>query len=170
MPVDSYAVDYGTWTYGKTQIAPAPTPAPTLPQIKRLQDALAELPQLDLPPEHLFTPGMYIRKLAIPADSVVVGKMHRHCHPVMLIKGKTTILTDNGMETMEAPQVWVSPAGIKRVLYTHTDCEFVTVHLNPDDETDLEKLEADIIIPDAQIDYSPAALGQFKDELQEMYA
>lgn len=145
-------------------------PAPSLPQIKRLQDAMAELPQVECPVTHQFGGGMYMRKCAIPAGSVVVGKMHRHAHPVLLVKGESTILTDKGMERICAPYEWISQPGAKRVLYAHTDCEFVTVHLSGE-ETDLAALEAEIIIPDAQIPYEESlALAEFTDELQRMYA
>ena len=75
------------------------------------------------------------------------------------------------MERIRAPHKWVSQPGAKRPVYTHTDCEFITVHLNPDDSEDLEALEADIIIPEALISYEEvAALAEFTDELQGVYA
>lgn len=147
-----------------------PRPAPAREKIVRLQDALSNLPQLDLPPEHYFAEGMYGRRLAIPADSVVVGKIHRHEHFVLLIKGSVTINTDRGMERISAPHVWVSPPGAKRVLYTHEDCEFFTTHLNHDNERDLEVIEAQVIEPEALLAYEPELVSEFKDELQRMYA
>lgn len=144
---------------------------PTLQQIKRLQDAIATMPQIPNEPQHLFAPGMYIRTLPIQAGATVVGKMHRHAHPVMLVKGEATILTNNGMERICAPHIWVSQPGAKRALHTHTECEFVTVHLNPDDTQDLEALEAEIIIPEALISYEEVqALPEFTDEIQRVYA
>lgn len=160
----SYCVDLGTWTYGNALPAVLPK-KPTLAQIKRVQDVIAEMPQIEAEPEHYFAPGMYVRKLALPAGAVVVGKMHRHEHIVMLTKGETTIRTDEGMQRFVAPHIWTSSAGMKRVLYTHTDCEFVTVHAT--NETDVEALEAELIIPEAQIEYDAAP---FVKELQEMYA
>lgn len=176
---EGYAVDYGVvMTYGAPEcrdLAPLDLPkSPTLPQIKRLQDLVASVPQVPLEPEHSFAPGMYVRTLKIPAGTVVVGKMHRHAHPTLLTKGTATILTNNGMERISAPYQWISQPGAKRPVLTHTDCEFVTVHLNPGDTTDLDVLEAQIIIPEASIDYSEEksleALGQFTEELQAVYA
>jgi hypothetical protein len=150
--------------------------APPLEKIQALQNALAPLPQVETEPKHLFAPGMYVRSLSIPAGAVVVGKMHRHSHPVMLTKGETTILTDKGMERISAPHVWISEPGAKRVLYTHTDCEFVTVHLNPSDEIDLQKLENDIIVPEPHVALPGRHVieaierGEFADALQAVYA
>lgn len=145
---------------------------PTLEQVRAVQNAIAPLPQIDNNPEHLFAPGMYVRRLPIQADAVVVGKMHRHAHPVMLIKGETTILTDQGMQRISAPHVWVSEPGAKRILYTHSDCEFVTVHLNPTDTQDLDVIEAEHIIPEPHVALpdSLKTLGEFRDELQAVYA
>ncbi len=169
--MDGAVVELGTWTWGSPSLPVELPTQPSLPQIKRLQDTLADLPQIALEPEHMFAPGMYIRTLKIPADSVVVGKMHRHAHPVFLLKGECTILTDKGMERIRAPHQWVGHPGAKRPLYTHTDCEFVTVHLNADDTQDLEALEAEIIIPEAQISYEEvAALSDLTDEIQRVYA
>jgi hypothetical protein len=146
-------------------------PAPQLQQIKRLQDALADLPQVDCPLKHYFGGGMYMRKCTIPAGSVVVGKMHRHAHPVLLVKGEATINTDRGMERIRAPHEWISQPGAKRALYAHTECEFVTIHLDTDGLQDPEALEAEIIIPDAQLSHeNQVALSDFTDEIQRVYA
>jgi hypothetical protein len=134
-------------------------PAPAREAIFRVQGALAQLPQVETGLEHYFADGMYGRRCLIPADSVVVGKIHRHEHFVLLIKGSATINTDRGMERVSAPHVWVSPPGAKRILYTHEDCE-----------RDLELIEAQVIEPDGLLTYEPEAVSEFTDELQRMYA
>ena len=119
---------------------------PTREAVCRLQDHLATLPQIETKLTHYFAPGMYGRELFIPADSIVVGKIHRHQHITMLIKGEATINTDKGMERIAAPYVWISQVDAKRALVTHTDCIFFTVHAS--NETDLEVLEAELIEPE----------------------
>lgn len=128
-----------------TNIAPAPSRS----QVVRLQDYMATLPQVDMAPQHYFADGMYVRNLPIPADTVVVGKIHRHQHMVALIKGTARINTDKGMETISAPHIWRSEPGAKRALVTLTDCEFMTMHLNPTNTRDLDEIEADVIEPEA---------------------
>ena len=119
---------------------------PTREAVLRLQDHLATLPQVNPEPVHYFAPGMYGRELAIPADTIMVGKIHRHQHITMLIKGEATINTDKGMERIAAPYVWISQVNAKRALVTHTDCVFFTCHATS--ETDLDKLEAELIEPE----------------------
>lgn len=142
---------------------------PTVAQIRRLQDVLATLPQIETEPAHYFADGMYGRELFIPAGSVVVGKMHRHEHLVQLLSGEATVYTDNGMERIVGPRTWVSPPGVKRALMTHTDCLFFTVHLNPENTRDLEAIEADVIVPELLAHEVPE-LAEFADELQGVYA
>lgn len=141
-------------------------PAPTREQVILLQEELAQYPQIENNPVHHFAEGMYGRELPIKAHSMVVGKIHRHEHFVLLLKGTVTINTDRGMETITGPHIWVSPPGAKRALYTHDDCVFFTVHLNPDNSRDLDVIEADVIEPeDLQALFKP----DFSDELQRMY-
>src|SRR5688572_5684773 len=103
-----------TWDYAP--VTPDVRPAPTREKIIAFQSALAHLPQIETGLEHYFADGMYGRRCSIPADSVVTGKIHRHEHFVLLIKGTVSINTDRGMETITAPHVWESPPGAKRVL------------------------------------------------------
>ena len=100
-----------------------------------------------LPIFHSFADGAYVREIHIPAGELLVGKIHRHSHPNFLMKGKVTVLTEEGdTELLEAPQSIISPAGTKRVVFVHEDCVWITVHVT--EETDLEKIEAYVIAPD----------------------
>jgi len=144
---------------------------PTLNQVRQLESELRELEQVECPVEHFFSPGMYTRKCSIPAGSVVVGKMHRHQHPTFLMSGTVRINTDRGMETITGPHIWISQENAKRALCTVTDCVFATVHLNPTETTDLEAIEADVIVPDGLIPHeTQQELSEFAQALQEIYA
>ena len=121
-------------------------PIPSIPDLQRAQEFLADLPQVELTPVHYFAESVYGRELFIPADTVVVGKIHRHEHLVMLMSGEATINTERGVERIVGPKTWVSPVGTKRILYTHTDCTFFTVHVTS--TRDLDALEAEIIEPE----------------------
>lgn len=121
-------------------------PEPSRLAMQHVQEALAPLPQVELEPTHHFAEHVYGRELLIPADTVVVGKIHRHEHLVMLLRGEATINTGEGMERIVGPKIWVSPVGAKRILYTHTECVFFTVHVT--DTRDLAELEREIIEPE----------------------
>jgi hypothetical protein len=148
-------------------VAPAPTPM----QLAALKERLFELSGGETwegEPQHFFADGMYGRVLPIEAGLVVMGKMHRHEHLVMLMSGTCVISTSEGMQRFTGPHVWVSRPGEQRALVTLTDCVFMTTHLNPSNTQDLAAIEAEVIVPESQI--GPARIAEFTDELQRMYA
>lgn len=96
--------------------------------------------------KHKFSEGMYIRECPIPRGQIVVGMIHRHDHPVFLLRGSARVLTESGgIEELKAPYYGISPAGTKRLLMTHEDCLWVTCHGNPDNCTDIEVLEKRLV-------------------------
>lgn len=145
-------------------------PAPTQAKIHALEDALRDLPQTPLEPEHYFAEGMYGRELFIPAGQIVVGKTHRHEHLVQLLSGEATIATDKGVERVRGPKTWVSPAGVKRALVTHTDCLFFTFHLNESNTRDLAAIEDYVIDPYPALAQDAPELAELSDALQGVYA
>jgi hypothetical protein len=122
-------------------------PAPIIRgKIMAIQKACQESPdgvRLDESPplRHWLAPGVYAREIHLPAGTIVVGRIHRHRHFNIISKGKISCLTEFGVETMTAPASFISEAGTKRVVYTHEDAIWTTIHSNPTDEQDLSKLE-----------------------------
>ena len=142
-------------------------PTPTREAIQSFQVELAKYEQTELTPDHYFADGQYGRELRIPAQTFVVGKIHLHEHLVMLASGEATINTDKGMERIKGPKMWVSPAGAKRALFTHTECVFWTTHQNLSNTQDLAALEAAIIEPEP----SPFdGMAQITEDIQRAYA
>lgn len=84
--------------------------------------------------------GVYAREITIPADSIVTGKIHKTEQINFLLEGEISVLTECGMERFSAPATIVSPAGTKRIAYTHTKVVWTTVHATEETETD--KIEA----------------------------
>ncbi len=109
------------------------------------QAMLAHPTHLDIVPVHRFVPGLYAREITIPAGALVVGKIHRTEHINVLSKGDISVLTENGIERIQAPATIISKPGTKRVGYAHTEVVWTTFHAT--NETDLEKLEAELIAP-----------------------
>ena len=99
-------------------------------------------------PTHRFSEGVYHRTLVIPPETIVVGKRHAVEHIVMLISGKCICVTERGVEEMEGPMTFISPAGEKRVVVSVTETTWVTIH--PTKETDLDKIEAEVIIAEPE--------------------
>jgi len=123
-------------------------PIPSLEQIKKLQEALIEFQCEPPEPQHFFAPGMYLRSLTIPAGQLLTGKIHRHAHFMMVLKGKAEVISEFGRGVVEAGHISISPAGAKRVVLTIEDTQFVTVHLNESNTQDLEIIEKEHIEPE----------------------
>lgn len=101
------------------------------------------LPDPDLPLWHAFAPGAYARTIFIPAGTLVVGKIHKHAHLNILIRGRVSVATEEGPMEIEAPRVMTSKAGTKRVVYAHSPVLWTTIHLT--DKTDPAEIEEEII-------------------------
>lgn len=111
-----------------------------------LQEALGQLKPIDLPLQHLFPPGLYMRTIRLPAGSVLVGKIHKHRHGNILSAGRVRVFTEfGGTEEFEGPLQMISEPGTKRAVLALTDAVWTTLHLNPDNTQDLAVLEARII-------------------------
>lgn len=104
------------------------------------------IPDPECPLTHMFAPGAYARTIFIPKDTLVVGKIHKHAHLNMLMAGRVIVATEEGPKALVAPQVLVSKAGTKRVVYTYSDTIWTTVHLT--EKTDLDEIEEEIIAKD----------------------
>ena len=92
------------------------------------ENLLKEYPQIELPVIHHFSKGVYARELHIPAGVILTGEIHKFENLNILSKGCIEVLTQNGMERVEAPFTIVSPAGTKRVARAITDCVWTTIH------------------------------------------
>jgi hypothetical protein len=96
------------------------------------------------PLKHSFAPGVYVREIFIPKDTIVVGKIHKHEHPNFLMSGKVEVFTEGeGLRILEAPLSMISKAGTKRVVRAIEDTVWITVHAT--EETDLGKIEEYVI-------------------------
>lgn len=109
--------------------------------IQSLEKAMGMLPQVEQPLEHFFCDGLYGRKRVNPAGSLIVTMIHKYPNMSFMLSGKIGVITEEGLEIMEAPRMWITKPGTKRVIYAQTDVIFCTVHPNPDNETDPEELE-----------------------------
>lgn len=129
------------------------TVCPTIRDIFALQKYLATLEQYDFNQHlrHTFSEGAYARELLLPKDMLIIGKIHRHGHLNIISRGKVAVWTTEGLMTIDAtnhPVTFVSSPGTKRVVYAYEDTVWTTIHLT--NETDLEKIEAEIIVPETE--------------------
>jgi hypothetical protein len=112
----------------------------------------------DCPLLHTFSKGSYARSIFIPKGSRLVGKTHRHRHLLIMSFGDVSMTTDEGFVRLQGFNVLDSQAGIKRCVYANENTVITTVHLT--DETDLAKIEDDVIIPDTDLLESSQKIGE----------
>lgn len=121
-------------------------------EIQNLEDVMRKHPNAItgdhplLPLKHIFGDGLYVRDLTIPKNTLVVGKIHRKRTLNILLKGEITVLTEEGVKRLKAPLYFISPAGSKKVGYTHEETVWINVHATQ--ETDLKKIEEEQIMKD----------------------
>jgi hypothetical protein len=124
-------------------------PGPSRETILRFEAACRPLPQIDCPLKHTFAPGMYAREILLPADTLIVGKIHKHAHLNIVTRGRCTVVTEFGRREIDAsagPVTFTSDAGAKRALYVHEETVWTTIHAVQ--STDLAEIEREIIAPD----------------------
>lgn len=98
------------------------------------------------PLKHKFGDGIYIREIFNPAGQLLVTKIHKKDNAFFLMKGKMTVMSEDGETTIEAPYYGLTKADTKRIIYIHEDCIFITVH--PTNAKNVKDAEKDIIAKD----------------------
>lgn len=120
---------------------------PSYAQIRELEAAILEqLEPVEAPVTHHFADGIYGREMLIPAGTILTGKIHRFSTLNLLLKGDITVTTPEGVRRIQAPAIFVSPPGCKKVGYAHTDVIWVNVH--PTKLTDVAAIEQKFIVPE----------------------
>lgn len=90
---------------------------------------LAQGDPIDLPLEHVFTPGLYARTIRMPKGALVTSKIHKTEHPFVITQGKVVVWTeDEGAKLITAPYQGVTKPGTRRVLYVVEDTVWTTYH------------------------------------------
>ena len=126
----------------------------SLTQVERLANAVLALPQAQLETFHYFVDGMYFRMLARPKGTLICGKIHKKRHVYLVLSG--TVAITNGDEPpreVTGPALIVSEKGTKRAVLALTDAICMTVHRT--EETDLDKVETDLVEDDPRSPYLP---------------
>ena len=115
-------------------------------QVSYLVQEMAKMPQVECPLEHHFAPGLYLRQIFMPADTVVIGRVHKTEHFNIIVQGACVIVHDDGSrEELRAPKVFVSKPGVQKTLYILEDMIWMTTH--PTEETDMERLDSMLVEP-----------------------
>jgi hypothetical protein len=111
--------------------------------LKKHESSLGDSTHKLNPTKHSFSDGQYIREIYNPSGLVLVTKIHSKNHPFFLMKGEMSILTEEGVQRIKAPYQGITKAGTKRIIFTHSECVFITVHRT--DKLTIEEVEEEVI-------------------------
>jgi hypothetical protein len=90
---------------------------------------LSNFDVVDCPVKHMFTNGLYIREIFMPAGSLITSKIHKTEHPYTVSYGMVAVSIDGGeWDQITAPYTGITKPGTRRVLYVIEDCIWTTYH------------------------------------------
>ena len=98
------------------------------------------------PLKHTFGDGFYMRQVTCPKGQIIVTKIHKKENPLFLLKGKCTIVTEEGAVEFIAPCYTITQPGTQRLIRMDDECVYVTVHVT--EATTVEEAEEDVIAKD----------------------
>jgi hypothetical protein len=97
--------------------------------------------QLPVPTMHLFTPGMYVREVFMPAGTLVTSMIHKTEHPFVIAKGAVWVWTaEDGVQRFQAGHLGVTKPGTRRLVFMEEPTIWATFHAT--NVTDVAELEA----------------------------
>lgn len=134
--------------------------------IHSLEASMMALPieqKVALETKHSFSDGTYVRTVFMKAGSLIVGKIHKLEHVVIIGQGSASVVSEEfGSKVIKAPMVFVSRPYVKRLLFIHEDMVWSTVHKNPTNTRDLDLLEKELIAED----YDQKETEEIKEKTQ----
>jgi SET domain len=111
-------------------------------KLEQFESHMLDLPQVECPVVHHFGPGVYIREVTLPAGTFAVGHAQRYAHLNIMLSGSVAVLGDGGeVKALKAPMIFTGQPGRKVGVVLET-CVWQNVYPNPDEERDVDVLEA----------------------------
>ena len=123
---------------------PAPAAGETAQSMQHLEAIEADMlryEQAEIPVKHILLPGLYARLIEIPADCRLIGKVQVSPHLNFVLEGDITFMVDGVVRRVGAGWQGAIQGGTKKIGYAHARTVWMTVHPNPDNETDVKVLE-----------------------------
>lgn len=114
-------------------------------QIESLESKILGIGSIECELRSYHAPGVWIRELRVPAldpwGTLVIGHEHRHANLNIMAAGEKLLLMEDRVERMVAPYCILSSAGVRKVGLILEDMVWFSVHANPTNERDEDKLE-----------------------------
>jgi len=100
---------------------PAMSPE-AIDRVRRLEGALAQMPQVDIPTAHLFHAGVYARTIRIPAGVALTGALIK-VSTVLIFSGHATVFIGGEAVELHGYHVIAASAGRKQAFVAHADTD-----------------------------------------------
>jgi hypothetical protein len=108
--------------------------------IDQIESEMLKCAQVACDVTHSFAPGLYVRQVTVPADTLALGHYQKSAHLNVMISGRVTMIEPDGSRVERcAPLVFVGQPG-RKVGYIHETMVWLNIYAT--DETDVEKIEA----------------------------
>lgn len=105
--------------------------------------AIIHMPQTEMPVNHHFVPGFYLREFHVPKGTFVLSRVHKTYHCFNLVKGVASIWSpEKGWHLLAAPFSGFTLPYQQRAAVVHEDMIWTTSH--PTEKTDLDEIEKDL--------------------------
>jgi|TARA_E500000305_G_scaffold108621_1_gene111428 hypothetical protein len=88
-----------------------------------------------------FTNGIYIRRMDVKKNSVIVGAIHKESHSWFLMHGTVRVADAENVNYFKAPYYTKSQPGTQRVIEVIEDAIWINIHSNPDNKKDIDIIE-----------------------------
>lgn len=117
------------------------------PGFDAIEAELAQMPQVDCPVVHRFTPGLYIREITMPAGTLITSAVHKTQHPFVISKGRIRVVSETeGAVEYVAPYCGVTMPGTRRMLLAIEETVWTTFHvIKPEEAGDVERIASRIL-------------------------
>jgi len=78
--------------------------------------------------EHILSDGVYIRKLKLKKNTLIVGAVHKKETAMIILTGSIRVFSEDGLVILKAGQIKISPIGTQRAGFALEDTVLVTLH------------------------------------------
>lgn len=115
--------------------------------LDKIEQAMVQAGEpIEILPVHYFADGIYAREITIPKGTILTGKIHKTRHLNVISKGRIAVWSPGEpVRLINAPFTFVAHPGTRRLGLAHEETVWTTIHAT--DETDLDRLEDQLIEP-----------------------
>lgn len=90
------------------------TPAPMLEYLAEVQERMLQLPQAEVPTEHVLHGGMYVRTVRLAQDTVITGALIKLA-TILIVNGHAMVFVGEGWTEINGFNVIPASAGRKQL-------------------------------------------------------